>query len=781
MIPAELFELRPGICAVVLPDAPAFTLSFASNDFASVLDKEKSALRGKGFLEFFDDKAVGAELIYSFEQLIENKYPQQLLVPGYLKQEDNANFWKVTNTPVLNKQGEVEYIIHCADNTGYNVRAEGIEKAYNLFMNAPVIIGVLRGENYVIDLANEGLLDVWGRKADVIGKPLLEALPELKEQGFIELLDKVRETGEPFFAYEFPITLHRNGNPEVFYFDFVYKAIYDEGDTEKASGIISVGHDVTPQVIAKKRTEESELKYRHLFESLDQGFCLLEMIFGENNEPLDYRFLETNAVFEKQTGLVNAKGKSVLELVPNLEKHWLQLYGNVALTGESTRFIEGSEAMGRWFEVYAFKMGGKSSNTVALLFTNITERKHNEEALQQSERNLRNTILQAPVAMSILRGPEFIVEIANQRMYELWGRGEAELSGRSIFEGLPESSDQGYEEILNKVYKSGEPFSANAIPVNVPRREGIETIYTNLLYTPFREGDGSISGIIVVASDVTDQVMARMKIEDLVKERTVELARANESLVHANEELKRSNENLEEFAYAASHDLKEPMRKIQLFSERLKDRLIDELKPEERHYFDRILHATNRMSILIDDLLMYSHVSKGISHEEMIDLNQKIKLIMEDLELEIEEKNVTIKVDELPVVKGQRRQIQQLFQNLIGNAIKYGRKDIPPVIKISSRKISGSDEPLHVKTENRLKDYYLIEVKDNGIGFEKEDAERIFNVFTRLHGNAEYKGTGVGLSIARKVVENHGGAIWAESNPGEGSSFKILFPANGEK
>ena len=787
----RLFEARPGVSAVLLPDPPNFTIIATSDDFIRTTGLQRDEIKGKGFFEIFppgmDNQSDNGllQLQASFTQIADHKKPH--LIPRLHFNLDGGQierYWRVHNVPVLGDDGELLYIIHSVDDVSSMVFADkreeglkGIEKAYNIFMNAPVIIGILRGENYIIELANEGLLEVWGRKADVIGKPLLVAIPELEEQGFISLLNDVCIRGEPFYAYEFPIKLNRFGKEEVLYFDFVYKPVYENGTTGRASAIISVGHDVTMQVLARKRIQESESKYRNLFESMDQGFCVMEMIYDATGKAVDYRFLETNSVFEKQTGLKHAKGKTALELVPNLETHWFELYGKVAQTGETMRFIEGSAAMGRWFEVNAFRLEDQDIPKVALLFTDITERKKNEEAIKQSERNLRNTILQAPVAMSILKGKDFIVEIANGRMYELWGRGKEELLGKSIFTGLPEVRDQGYEEILKDVFTTGKTFTAYAIPVTLPRNDTIETVYINLLYTAFREGDGTISGIMAVAIDVTEQVEARKKIEELVAERTKELAEANNALLYSNMELQRSNINLEEFAYAASHDLKEPMRKIQLFTDRLKERLGEKLEKDDKNYFDRILQSTQRMNTLIDDLLMYSHVSRGAPIEEFVDLNEKIKNVLEDLEVEVEEKHARVRFENLPTIKGNRRQLQQLFQNIIGNAIKYGRQDTHPIINIQSRQVSGEDEPQHVIPEKRNQPFHLIEIKDNGIGFEQDDADRIFNVFTRLHGNSEYKGTGVGLSIARKVVENHGGTIWAESRPGEGAVFKMLLPA----
>lgn len=266
--------------------------------------------------------------------------------------------------------------------------------------------------------------------------------------------------------------------------------------------------------------------------------------------------------------------------------------------------------------------------------------------------------------------------------------------------------------------------------------------------------------------DITEKVTAIQKIEKLVEERTGELAKANETLQNINRELQRSNQNLEEFAHAASHDLKEPVRKIHFFTNQLKEKLGVYLKGDEIRSFSRIESATDRMRNLIDDLLLYSHVSQRPHETESIDLNQKVQNALEDLELDIAEKGAQIHVEKLPEVRGYRRQLQQLFQNLISNAIKYSKKDVPPCISISASHIVKDEKP-----------YHLIAVKDNGIGFDPGYTEKIFQMFTRLHGKAEYSGTGVGLSIVKKVVENHNGFIEVESVVGEGSIFKVYLPA----
>jgi signal transduction histidine kinase len=276
-----------------------------------------------------------------------------------------------------------------------------------------------------------------------------------------------------------------------------------------------------------------------------------------------------------------------------------------------------------------------------------------------------------------------------------------------------------------------------------------------------------ISKIFGVVQDITSQKVYEEELNREVRQRTLELE-------NKNRELLRSNENLEEFAHAASHDLKEPIRKIRFFTDRLKDQLTKRITEEEKQTFRRIDNASERMGALIDDLLLYSHISQRPVEMEEVDLEQKLSKVLEDLELDIQEKNAIISIGALPKVKGYRRQLQQLFQNLVGNALKYSKPGVAPLITVHASIVPG-DEPSISQNGSRTK-YHLIEVTDNGIGFDPAESERIFQMFQRLHGNAEYRGTGVGLSIVKKVAENHNGKIEAEGRPGEGATFKVYLP-----
>jgi len=241
-------------------------------------------------------------------------------------------------------------------------------------------------------------------------------------------------------------------------------------------------------------------------------------------------------------------------------------------------------------------------------------------------------------------------------------------------------------------------------------------------------------------------------------------------LLHKIKELERSNEQLEEFAHVASHDLKEPIRKVQFFITRLKNELQPKLNDNEKELFTRIESANVRMGKLVDDLLTYSQLRTPPDQKEAVELESLLRQILDDLALEVQDKNATVQLVDLPVVHGYRGQLQQLFQNLLSNALKYTNPGQPVAIDVSCSK----------QQENGI-EYYKVQVKDNGIGFEQEYSEKIFQLFTRLHGKHEYAGTGIGLSIVKKVVENHKGKVWAESKPGEGSVFTVLLPVIGEK
>ncbi|MEP6849043.1 MAG: ATP-binding protein, partial [Acidobacteriota bacterium] len=232
--------------------------------------------------------------------------------------------------------------------------------------------------------------------------------------------------------------------------------------------------------------------------------------------------------------------------------------------------------------------------------------------------------------------------------------------------------------------------------------------------------------------------------------------------------LQQSNRELQDFAYVASHDLQEPLRKVQAFSDRLKTKYADKLEGDGLDYLERMRSAAQRMQLLIQDLLTFSRVSTKAAPFVALDLETIAREVLSDLEVKIEETGAVIEIGSFPPIEADPTQMRQLIQNLVGNALKFQRKDCRPKIEISA---SATGQGANGNGE-----MCRITVKDNGIGFDEKYLDKIFAVFQRLHGRTEYEGSGVGLSVCRKIAERHHGSISAASSPGEGATFIVNLP-----
>jgi light-regulated signal transduction histidine kinase (bacteriophytochrome) len=295
----------------------------------------------------------------------------------------------------------------------------------------------------------------------------------------------------------------------------------------------------------------------------------------------------------------------------------------------------------------------------------------------------------------------------------------------------------------------------------------VEIIYVNFVYEAYLEADSSITGVLAVAVDVTAQVIAHQKIEEEVSKRTHELAEANSNL-------QKSNSELAQFAYIASHDLQEPLRKITTFSQMLEDALDGNIDEQAQKYLDKIKTSTSKMTTLIRDVLAYSELARGTDQFTTVDLEQVIKNTITDYELLIEQKGASVTWHNLPVIDAIPLQMSQLFGNIVGNALKFARKDIKPVIDITTSKASSGD--IAAAGLDPSLNYVKISFADNGIGFEEEHAVKVFKIFQRLHRKSEYEGTGIGLAMCKKIALNHGGDINATGSAGNGAIFNVILP-----
>jgi signal transduction histidine kinase/HAMP domain-containing protein len=275
-----------------------------------------------------------------------------------------------------------------------------------------------------------------------------------------------------------------------------------------------------------------------------------------------------------------------------------------------------------------------------------------------------------------------------------------------------------------------------------------------------------------------EQASELEQINETLQAEIVERRRAEATLARQAAELTRSNAELEQFAYVASHDLQEPLRKVQAFGDRLQTKYADILDERGLDYLDRMRGAAARMQVLINSLLTYSRVTTRAQPFVPVHLSDVVKEVLSDLETGIERVSAQVEVGELAIVEADPLQMRQLFQNLIGNSLKFHCEEGVPAVKISGHYLNGNGFLAGPSPGNHS---YQFMVQDNGIGFEQEYAERIFQVFQRLHGRSEYEGTGVGLAICRKIVARHGGQITAQSQPGQGATFFVTLPVKQEE
>ena len=411
---------------------------------------------------------------------------------------------------------------------------------------------------------------------------------------------------------------------------------------------------------------------------------------------------------------------------------------------------------------------GGQINGVFVTCTETTQKVLVFNQLHDSERRFQNLVTDATVGIIVLIGKNMVVEIVNDAYGQLVGRSREELLGKPLFSVVPETEPY-FRSIHEEVRTTGEPVYLSEHPyfvfVNGEKKEG----FLNLVYQPYRGGDGHVEGVMVLCQDVTAQVTAKLKMEEIVAERTRELAAANRHL-------QRSNAELAQFAYIASHDLQEPIRKVATFTQMLEAALGD-TTDRQQHYLGKIKNASARMLLLIRDVLTFSQLSRDTDLVRETDLSVIIDNVVDDLELLIDQKQATVTYGKLPVVEAVPLQMSQLFGNLISNALKFTRADSNPVITISGTLLDTAALKSYPMLDTRCA-YYHMQVSDNGIGFDQHYAEQIFEIFQRLHGKKEFEGTGIGLAMCKKILQNHHGHIYATSETGQGATFHILIPEN---
>ncbi len=562
-------------------------------------------------------------------------------------------------------------------------------------------------------------------------------------------------------------------------------------DNQKATRFNGVLLDVSEKVEAEKELQAAndkirieERRFRNIVQNAPVGIAIFK---GK-----DFRVeMANNSVLkvldQRPDKFLNQK---LFDVLPGMELEIAPLLQEVLQRQKAVRRTEFKVPLNRndkiqnyYFDfiLHPINVENEATQEVMLVANEVTEYIKARNILNENENQFRNLVLQSPIAMAILRGTDLRIEMANEKMLShFWRRTFTEVTGKKLIDVFPELKDQRYPKELTDVIITGKPIRNDESKAVVVKDGKSFEFFVNYNYLPLKDLDGKVSGVMITVTDVTEQFLSREKLlnfskelEIQVNERTGLLQSANESLEQSIKKLESANAELESFAYVSSHDLQEPLRKIQMFTSRIMEQEQVRLSESGKKYFDKINQSASRMRTLIDDLLSFSKTYEDGSKLEPTDLNLIMEQVMENLSVMIENKKAEIKISPLPTVQVVPFQIAQVFTNLIGNALKFSNSDIPPKVSIFSELVNGNNY-LDIGLTNGS--YYKIRVVDDGIGIAKGMETKIFEVFQRLHGKQEYEGTGIGLSIVKKIIENHKGIINAENNTGRGSTFTIYLP-----
>jgi PAS domain S-box-containing protein len=637
----------------------------------------------------------------------------------------------------------------------------------DVFHNSPVAKLVFVGPDMKIERVNRNMLNMLGRDESIVGKTFAEAIPEISGILLIERLNEVYATGAMFEWPEERIELIRFGKPYVGYYNYIYKALVST--LGEIYGVMVTATDVSEQVIAKTRLEESELFSRDVF----YNSPVAKLVFVGPDMKIERVNENMLSMLGRDESII---GKTFTEAIPEIsETPLMERLRDVYTTGvmfehpeeriELVRF--GKPYVGYYNYIYkalVSTLGGIYG--VMVTATDVSEQVIARQIIEAKEKELRDLITASPIGICVVSGSPVRVEEVNDRFLLISGKTRAQYAKAPYWEVLHEVAHI-FEPVMESVFKTGEKYTTEENEM-VLIRDGVEeNIFLTFEYIPVIDSNQVTTKVIVMAMEVTHQVETRKKIEAAVMERTKELAEMNVNL-------QRSNAELEQFAYIASHDLQEPIRKISTFTQMLESNLTG-ISDKSKDYIEKIYNSTDRMTKLIRDVLAFSQISSNTDGFEKIDLAEIIKNIKTDFELVIEQKNAVIEVEGMPVLRAIPSQMTQLFSNLMSNSLKYTKPGVSPVISISSSVATKEKVKRHPQLDAHKK-YHHIQFSDNGIGFDQEHADRIFKIFQRLHAKADYEGTGIGLSICRKIVNTHLGHISAAVGAHGGAVFHILLP-----
>lgn len=597
---------------------------------------------------------------------------------------------------------------------------------YTLIEESPMPIGLYIGEKMNIKVANKAMLKAWGRDHSVIGQELAIALPELKEQPFLEILQNVRKTGIAYETKEDRVMLINDGVLQTFYFDFIYKPLKDNDGN--VWGILNNATNVTELVNARLKVKASEELFRKMIQDapvaigilrgenfiIEQANADLLKLWGKTEEVIGLRLID---------GLPELKGQPFPDLLTQVYHTGVAHHGY-----ETMARIERDGVLQDYYFNFVYDPIRDQHNEVTgimVVANEITSLVHSRMEMAKSEERFRNLLLDTPMATGYYETEDIIISLANDEMLRFWGK-DKDVIGKPMEEAIPELKGQPFIDILKEVYRTGVPYHADQQEALLPVNGKMEKLWFNFTYKPLRNAQGKVYAILHAAMDVTKQVQLQQQ--------------------------------KDEFLGIASHELKTPVTSIKAYAQVLERMIRNEGDEKKAGMVRKMDQQLNRLTGLVGDLLDVTKIQSGkmTFNPVKFDFDQAVGEIVDEMQHITSKHQIKTDLNSNSSVYADRERIGQVITNFLSNAIKY----------------SNDANQIDVHTY-ALNDEVILCVRDYGIGISKALQHMVFDQFYRVGGNLQhtYPGLGLGLYISAEIIRNEGGRIWVESEEGQGATF----------